>query len=116
MGEESNCSEKGSCLCSARGIIGVVSKKWTICIVSILDRETPIRYNEIKGKMKEISPKSLSDTLKVLGNEGLITRTVYPEIPPRVEYTLTEEGVSLKSAMMSLVEWAKKRDAGYEKC
>lgn len=116
MEKDSNCSEKGSCLCSARGIIGVVSKKWTICIVSILDREIPIRYNELKGKMKEISPKSLSDTLKVLEHEGLITRTVYPEIPPRVEYTLTEEGIGLKSAMMSLVEWAQRRDSGTEKC
>ena len=111
MAIDSKCSEEGSCLCSARGILGVVSKKWTVCIVSILDRETPIRYNELKGKIKEINPKSLSDTLKVLEKEGLITRTVYPEIPPRVEYTLTDEGVDLRSALLPLVKWATIRDS-----
>jgi len=107
---DKKCRKEESCLCSARGIIEVVSKKWTVCIVSILERDSPIRYNEIKAKLKDISPKSLSDTLKVLRKEDLIERKVFPEIPPRVEYSLTGEGQKLKGALMPLVEWAKNRD------
>jgi len=95
---ESNYDMEHECLCPARGIIDIVSKKWTVCIISLLEKEKPMRYNEIKNKIKEISPKSLSDHLKILEKEGLIVRKVYLEIPPRVEYSLTEEGDELKIA------------------
>lgn len=107
MGEECNCEERAECLCPIRGIIEVVSKKWSICIVSLLDKEQPVRYNEIKSRLAEISPKALSDTLKVLDKEGLIERNVYPETPPRVEYSLTNEGKELKIALMPLVRWVQ---------
>lgn len=107
MGKECNCEEKAECLCPIRGIIEVVSKKWSICIVSLLDEEQPVRYNEIKSRLAEISPKALSDTLKVLDKEGLIERNVYPETPPRVEYSLTNEGKELKIALMPLVRWVQ---------
>jgi DNA-binding HxlR family transcriptional regulator len=89
-----------------RGILEVVSKKWTICIVSILDQEKPLRFNEIKDILQTISPKALSDILKILEKEGLIIRTLYSEIPPRVEYTLTSKGRELKRALLPLVDWA----------
>lgn len=106
-----DCGKKRTCLCSAKGIIEVVSKKWSICIISHLDKDRPYRYNELKSSLKDISPKSLSDTLKILEQEGLIQRDVYPETPPRVEYSLTDEGVELRDALMSLVEWVARRDA-----
>ncbi len=109
MCEDSNCKKVPDGLCPAKGIIDIVSKKWTICIISLLVKEKPLRYNEIKKKIEEISPKSLSDHLKVLEKEGLIERKVYPEIPPRVEYSLTDEGVGLKIALNSLVEWVRKK-------
>jgi DNA-binding HxlR family transcriptional regulator len=109
MCEESNCTEVAECLCPIRGIIDVVSKKWTICIVSLLEKENPIRYNEIKNKLGEISPKALSDNLKVLEKEGLIERKFYSEIPPRVEYSLTKEGRELKTVLTPLVEWVQKK-------
>lgn len=107
MCEEINCKEGKECLCPIRGIIDVVSKKWSICIVSLLEKKKSIRYNEIKSKLN-ISPKTLSDTLKVLEKEGLIERKVYPETPPRVEYSLTEEGKELKVALMPLVKWVRR--------
>ena len=110
MCEESNCVGVVECLCPIRGIIDVVSKKWTVCIVSVLEEEKPIRYNEIKNKLGEISPKALSDNLKVLEKEGLIDRKVYSEIPPRVEYSLTKEGKELKLALMPLVKWVQKKE------
>ncbi len=106
---ESDCEEAAECLCPIRGIIEVVSKKWSICIVSLLDEMNPIRYNEIKSRLTEISPKALSDTLKVLEKEGLIERNVYPETPPRVEYSLTNDGKELKIALMPLVRWVQQK-------
>ena len=108
MCEERNCAETLECLCPIRGIIEVVSKKWTICIVSLLEKEKPIRYNEIRNKLGEISPKALSDSLKVLEKEGLIERKFYSEIPPRVEYSLTTEGTELKTSLLPLVKWVQK--------
>jgi DNA-binding HxlR family transcriptional regulator len=109
MCRESDCEEVAECLCPIRGIIEVVSKKWSICIVSLLDEKNPIRYNEIKNRLTEISPKALSDILKVLEKEGLIERKVYPETPPRVEYSLTNDGKGLKMALMPLVQWVQQK-------
>jgi len=109
MCRERECEEVAACLCPIRGIIEVVSKKWSICIVSLLDEKNPIRYNEIKSRLTEISPKALSDALKVLEKEGLIDRKVYPETPPRVEYSLTNDGRELKMALMPLVRWVQQK-------
>jgi DNA-binding HxlR family transcriptional regulator len=109
MCKESDCEEVAECLCPIRGIIEVVSKKWSICLVSLLDEKNPVRYNEIKSRLTEISPKALSDTLKVLEKEGLIERKVYPETPPRVEYSLTNDGKELKMALMPLVKWVQQK-------
>lgn len=94
-------------MCPIRGIIDVVSRKWAICVVNLLESKNPLRYSEIKTKLGEISPKALSDILKILGEEGLVARTVYPETPPRVEYSLTSEGKELKTALTPLVEWVR---------
>ncbi|MDY6966969.1 MAG: helix-turn-helix domain-containing protein [Halobacteriota archaeon] len=110
MCEESNCQDRSGCLCPVRGIIDIVSKKWTMCIVSHLDIDKPLRYNEIKNGIGSISPKSLSDTLKLLEKEGLIKRVVYPETPPRVEYLLTEDGRDLKVALMPLLGWVQESE------
>ena len=109
MDKKGHCLNMGECLCSVKGILDVVSKKWTICIVSILDQEKPLRFNEIKEILHSISPKALSDILKLLEREGLIKRTLFSEIPPRVEYTLTKKGKELKKALIPLVEWATRQ-------
>jgi len=103
--EKCACDESEECLCPVQGIIDVVSKKWAICIVNHLGREPSLRYNEIKNTIGAISPKTLSDTLKVLEREGLISRKVFPETPPRVEYALTNKGRELKIALVPLLKW-----------
>lgn len=108
MNQDDHCLNMGDCYCSIKDILDVISRKWTICIVSILEKNTPMRFNEIKDVIKVISPKSLSDILRLLEKKGLINRIVYSEIPPRVEYTLNEEGLELKNALKPLVEWARK--------
>jgi len=106
--EKCTCGE-GDCLCPVQGIIDVVSKKWAICIVNHLGRVPSLRYNEIKNQIGLISPKTLSDTLKILEKEGLIKRVVHPETPPRVEYSLTKKGSELKTALLPLLQWLQKQ-------
>jgi DNA-binding HxlR family transcriptional regulator len=109
MHDEKCKCEEGECLCPVQGIIDVVSKKWTICIVNHLGRVKSLRYNEIKNQIGVISPKTLSDTLKILEKEKLITRDVYPETPPRVEYSLTKKGKELQSVLKPLLQWLQKQ-------
>lgn len=112
MHEESNCDHTSGSPCPIRGILDVVSKKWVICITYLLEYGKSMRYNEIKNQLGKISPKTLSDALKVLEKEALIERTVYPETPPRVEYRLTREGEELKQALGPLIDWTQKRGVG----
>jgi DNA-binding HxlR family transcriptional regulator len=109
MHDEKCKCEEGECLCPVQGIIDVVGKKWTICIVNHLGRVKSLRYNEIKNQIGVISPKTLSDTLKILEKEKLITRNVYPETPPRVEYSLTKKGNELQIALRPLLQWLQKQ-------
>ncbi len=106
--EKCKCEDK-KCLCPVQGIIDIVSKKWAICIVDHLSRTKSLRYNEIKNHIGVISPKTLSDTLKILEREELIKRDVYPETPPRVEYSLTKKGNELKTALIPLLQWLQKQ-------
>ena len=98
------------CLCPLEGIITTIAKKWAILIISILGHHERLRFNDIMEILGGISPKSLTDTLKELQREGLIQREAFPEIPPRVEYSLTEDGRQLCEAIVPLVRWAEKRD------
>ncbi len=109
---EGTCSpEKDSelCLCPLEGIINIISKKWTLQIVAVIGNHKKLRYNEISAKLGSISPKSLTDRLKELERAGLIKREAFAEIPPRVEYSLTKDGVELRNKMVPLMEWASSR-------
>ncbi|MCK9632633.1 MAG: helix-turn-helix transcriptional regulator [Methanoregula sp.] len=101
------------CLCCLRGIMPTISKKWAICIISELGRRPSMRFSEIMKDCGEISPKSLTDVLKDLQDTGLIERTSYGEIPPRVEYSLTEHGRDLKASIVPLLRWAKRHNQLY---
>jgi DNA-binding HxlR family transcriptional regulator len=72
-----------------------------------------MRFNEIMKDCGKISPKSLADILKDLRDAGLIQRQAYGEIPPRVEYSLTEHGRGLREALVPLLMWAKKHNETY---
>lgn len=100
---------KDVCLCPVTGIIDVVAKKWSVCIVGLLGHHECMRFNEIKKELTGISPKSLSDRLRELHEEGLIHKEVYAEVPLRVEYSLTHDGKSLFEALKPLMEWVRER-------
>ncbi len=101
--------KNAECLCPITGIIDLVAKKWSVCIISLLGGRDRMRFNEIKRELKGISPKTLSDRLKDLQGEGLIDKEMYAEVPVRVEYSLTEDGKNLYSVLMPLVEWVRER-------
>jgi len=97
------------CLCPLKGIIDVISKKWALLIVNALGNYGRLRFNSLMEELKGISPKTLSDTLKVLETEGLIRRESFAEIPPRVEYSLTDDGTELRKEIIPLLRWAAAR-------
>jgi len=97
-------------LCPVEGIITIISKKWAIQAISALGHHNRLRFNDLTNTLEGISPKSLTDLLKELQREGLIQREAFPEIPPRVEYFLTDDGRELCEAIIPLIQWAEKRD------
>jgi len=104
-------SEDEICLCPVEGILGVVSKKWAPQVIATVGNHDRIRFNEIMKKLDGINPKTLSGRLKELERSGLVVRKVFAEVPPRVEYSLTEDGMQVRASMVPLMEWASRRSA-----
>ncbi|MHA1964742.1 MAG: winged helix-turn-helix transcriptional regulator [Candidatus Thorarchaeota archaeon] len=102
-------SDDGVCLCPLEGIIHTISRKWTLQIVTLIGNNKHLRYSEIQGMCSGISPTVLSDRLKELEEQGILSREVFAEIPPRVEYTLTKDGIDLREMIIPLMNWASKR-------
>lgn len=100
--------KKYSCTgsCPVRNVISRFSGKWAMLILCVLAENDATRFNAIGKAIPDISPKVLSETLKNLEACGLITRRIYAEIPPKVEYSLTPVGHSLMPHINALVGWA----------
>jgi DNA-binding HxlR family transcriptional regulator len=93
-------------VCGAMGdILNRIGDKWSVMVVGQLTRKT-MRFNELRHTIGGISQRMLTLTLRNLERDGLVTRTVYPEIPPRVEYQLTELGRTLTGPLDTLWNWA----------
>lgn len=93
--------------CPIRNILSRINDKWTLLVLYTLSSRDSIRYVELKDEMPDISPKMLSLTLKTLETDGYVTRTVYAEVPPRVEYRLTQRAHTLLPIINQLIQWAK---------
>ena len=92
--------------CPVATTVELIGSKWKLLIIrNLLVR--PWRFNELKKDLAGISQKVLTDNLRSLESDGIITRTVYPEVPPRVEYALSELGETLKPILDSMAEWGK---------
>lgn len=91
-------------VCPVATTVGVIGSKWKLLIIRNL-RERPWRFNELKKDLEGISQKVLTDSLRALEEDGIITRTVYPEVPPRVEYALSELGESMGPILDAMADW-----------
>lgn len=92
--------------CPVRNVIDRIGDKWSVLVLMILEEANVLRFNEIWISIQTISQKMLTVTLKTLEADGLVKRTVYPQIPPKVEYELTTLGKSLLPHLHGLVSWA----------
>lgn len=90
--------------CPVATTVQLVGSKWKLLILrNLLQR--PWRFNEMKKTLEGISQKVLTDSLRSMEADGLITRTVYPEVPPRVEYALSDLGQSMRPIVKAMEEW-----------
>lgn len=92
--------------CPSREVLRLVGDRWTLLVVAVLERGTQ-RNSDLLRQIGGISPKVLSATLRKLEEHGLVMRTVHPEIPPRVEYSLTALGNSLSKVLVPLDSWVE---------
>ena len=92
--------------CPSRTVLHSIGARWTLFVIVALN-DGPMRFNQLKTRVQGITPKVLTETLRMLQTDGLITRTAYDEQPPRVEYGLTDLGRSLQGPVQCLREWAE---------
>ena len=111
-GEALSVHLPGNCA-AVSGVLARIGDKWSVMIVMLL-AAGPLRFNELKRMIGGISQRMLTLTLRGLERDGLVTRTVFPTIPPRVDYELTELGHSLKSPVDALGQWAMQNVARIE--
>ena len=99
--------------CPVATTVALIGSKWKLLILrNLLSR--PWRFNELKKDLEGVSQKVLTDSLRSMEADGLLTRTVYPEVPPRVEYTLTELGYSLRPILEAMRVWGEDYKAAHE--
>ncbi|MBC8611109.1 Uncharacterized HTH-type transcriptional regulator yybR [uncultured Ruminococcus sp.] len=93
-------------VCPVATTVQLIGSKWKLLIIrNLLQR--PWRFNELRRDLEGISQKVLTDSLRSMEEDGIITRTVYPEVPPRVEYALSDLGESMRPIMNAMEEWGK---------
>lgn len=94
--------------CPIRNILARLCDKWSLLVIYTLDKagKDAVRFKELQREIPDISQKMLTVTLRTLEDDGYVTRTVYPEVPPRVEYALTPRTHSLLPHINALIKWA----------
>lgn len=94
--------------CPIRNVLARISDKWTLLVLYVLaENEEKKRFGQLRKELPDISQKMLTATLRTLEEDGFVTRKMYTEIPPRVEYGLTDRALSLFPHIASLIIWAK---------
>lgn len=100
--------------CPVATTVQLIGSKWKILIIrNLMGR--PWRFNELKKDLDGISQKVLTDSLRSMEEDGIVTRTVYPEVPPRVEYALSELGESMRSIIKAMEIWGTEYKEKYAK-
>jgi DNA-binding HxlR family transcriptional regulator len=92
--------------CATRLVLDRIGDKWTVLVVLLLS-DGSMRFSELRAHLGAVAPKVLTQTLRRIERDGLVTRRVYAEVPPRVEYTLTDLGRSLTRPIAAVADWAE---------
>ncbi|GAB6862030.1 winged helix-turn-helix transcriptional regulator [Haloplanus litoreus] len=104
------CDVDGTCYCPLTGVITTLSRKYAMQLVSIIGAHDSLRFAEIEAHLASASTSTISKRLDEFEAAGLVSRTQYNEMPPRVEYALTEDGHELRERLEPLLEWASETD------
>ena len=99
--------KKSENFCAVRATLDMIGGKWKLPIISQLQQHEHLRFKDLNQKITGITNRMLSKDLKDLEQHALVTRTIYPEVPPRVEYALTEKGRSLRSLIQEIKKWGQ---------
>ena len=102
--KHSNCSAMSD-------VLSRIGDKWSVMVVGMLSRNGTLRFNELNRLINGVSQRMLTLTLRNLERDGLVSRTIYPEVPPRVEYSLTEMGKTLQGPINALWDWSAEHHA-----
>ena len=93
--------------CPIRNVLARVGDKWSLLVLYNLQHMEPVRFKELQRQIPDISQKSLTQTLRTLEEDGFVSREVFPEVPPRVEYSLTARAHSFLPLVENIINWAK---------
>ena len=91
--------------CPIRNVISRLTDKWSLLVLYTLEQQKVLRFSELWRQIPDISQKMLTQTLRHLENDGIVSRKVFMEVPPKVEYRLTERGLSLMPHLDALIGW-----------
>ena len=94
--------------CAVDATMSVIEGRWKTVILCKLYNNGPMRFNQLMKEIEGISPRILTKQLKEMESDGIVNRTSYPEIPPRVEYSISEKGLSLGPVLMAMADWGLK--------
>ena len=97
--------------CPLQEVADVLERKWSFQIIYEIGNHKKIRFIDLQKNLRHISPKTLSNTLKKLNNGNLINKKSFYQIPPKVEYSLSEDGLSLYPIIVSLLKWSASRES-----
>lgn len=92
--------------CPTRVVLDRIGDKWTVLVIGALEGG-PLRFTEVRARIGGVAPKVLTQTLRAMERDGLLTRTVHAQVPPRVDYELTTLGTSLTAPIAMLTDWAE---------
>ena len=92
--------------CATRLVLDRIGDKWTVLVVLLLS-DGPLRFTDLRGQVGRVAPKVLTQTLRRMERDGLVSREIFAEVPPRVEYALTELGHSLIKPIAAIGDWAE---------
>lgn len=93
--------------CRAHEVLARVGDKWSVYVIHVLGEAGTLRFSELRRRVEGISQRMLTVTLRSLERDGLVSRTMYPEVPPRVEYALTPLALTLRDIVGQLVRWSQ---------